>query len=111
MIVWGVYNVSSTCIRSFSNRPKPIRNASVMSIYVTTPVHRSAGLQSLSISKTVISNRIRHRLNNNDQVDGQKTGSWAGDRYGEGRRIGRGSSARWHGQYYWRGKLPITRHG
>src|SRR5471032_3196553 len=88
MTGWGVYNVLSSFIRDSSNRPTPIKNASLMSIYVMTAVRQSAGRRSLLTSKTVISNRIRHRLNNNDQVDGQKTGSWAGNRYCKSRRIG-----------------------
>ncbi|STI77908.1 cell division protein FtsA [Escherichia coli] len=50
--------------------------------------------------------QIRHRQNNNDQGDGQKTGSRLGDWYREGCRFSRGSSARRYGQYHWRGQLP-----
>ncbi len=55
--------------------------------------------------------KIRHRQNNNDQGDGQKTGSRTGDWYREGCRFSRGSSARRYGQYHWRGQLPVAWYG
>ncbi|MEO1734830.1 hypothetical protein RB531_346 [Salmonella enterica subsp. enterica serovar Typhimurium] len=61
--------------------------------------------------RNLISNRIRHRQNNNDQGDGQKTGSRTGDWHREGCRFSRGSSARRYGQYHWRGQLPIAGYG
>lgn len=40
--------------------------------------------------RKLINNRIRHRQNNNDQGDGQKTGSWTGDWHRQGGRFSRG---------------------
>lgn len=39
--------------------------------------------------RKLINNRIRHRQNNNDQGDGQKTGSWTGDWHRQGGRFSR----------------------
>lgn len=93
----------------YSSRRKPMANGLATLICVMTQVRQLAGRRSPL--RNLISNRIRHRQNNNDQGDGQKTGSRTGDWHREGCRFSRGSSARRYGQYHWRGQLPIAGYG
>ncbi len=73
---------------SSSSRRRPTANGLATLICVMTRVRQWAGY--LLPQRKLINNRIRHRQNNNDQGDGQKTGSWTGDWHRQGGRFSRG---------------------